>query len=203
MKNNSPQLPLTLSLSPGFLLLLSAVYFFCPPGTLGAYLLAVLPHELGHVAAISASGQRITGLHFRASGLSLDYFSHSGPGWGVLAALSGPALGLLCCFLISLVGSLTGCDYLFFCAGLGLLLNCFNLLPVLPLDGGVAVSLLLKERFSADMAERLMLLLSLLTAVLLLSLGIVFLVRSGSLSCLSAGIWVLCLTICKKSCPCK
>lgn len=94
-------------------------------------LLPAAAHELGHILALVLLGQRITGLTFEAQGLCIRYQGICSPSDHILAALAGPLGGAL----YALVG-FCGAAWLKQSAGLSLLFTAFNLLPILPLDGG-------------------------------------------------------------------
>jgi len=51
-----------------------------------------------------------------------------------------PVLGTLACVAVALVGALGGGDFWYALAFTGFLLNLFNLLPIVPLDGGRAMA---------------------------------------------------------------
>ena len=54
--------------------------------------------------------------------------------------LAGPILGSIGAALVAVVGELTGSDLLIALAYFGFFINLFNLLPVVPLDGGRAAA---------------------------------------------------------------
>ena len=54
--------------------------------------------------------------------------------------LAGPILGSLAAAAVAVVGELTGSEMLIALAYVGFLVNLFNLLPVVPLDGGRAMA---------------------------------------------------------------
>lgn len=95
-------------------------------------------HELGHYLAMRAFkygnvrmffiplfGAAVSGRHFNA------------PGWKkVVVSLLGPLPGIVVGAVLGLVGYLLDEPLLFEIALLMLILNGFNLLPILPLDGG-------------------------------------------------------------------
>ncbi len=195
--------PFTIALSPGIILLLGAIYFFCAPGTVTAYLIAILPHELGHIIALRMFGLYPTRLNVRAGGCSLDYCGDTGLAGGLVSALAGPVLGLIFSFCLSLAGNQLKSEYLCFCAGLGFLLNCFNLLPILPLDGWRAVKLIMERLLPFPAARRCLFMVSVITGAIVFGLGCYIFAKSGSVWCLSAGIWATCLVLMQKSRPCK
>ena len=120
------------SVTTGFWVLL-AILFYLDEGLdlLGWGLLACGCHELGHLIAVRALGGRISRLRLTVVGaeLSLDPELPLSYGRECLAALAGPLANL---FLAGL--AMRG--RLFRLAGLSLGQGLFNLLPILPLDGG-------------------------------------------------------------------
>ncbi len=100
---------------------------------------AAVCHELGHLLAAWAMSLPVEELTLSAVGAELRI--RRGCAWpGELAlTLAGPGVNLLlalgCCRLAGETGQLF--------AGVNIVLACFNLLPVPPLDGGQAVRLIL------------------------------------------------------------
>ncbi|MCD7769143.1 MAG: hypothetical protein LUH36_03360 [Oscillospiraceae bacterium] len=123
---------LGLTVSPGFLLLGAALYYMGGWPAAAAFLAAGLAHELGHLTALFLAGAAVRGVRITACGPVIDY---SGvltrrQEAGIIAA--GPVAGLLfavCCFI-------TDIPFLRYAGAIALLGTAFNLLPVLPMDGG-------------------------------------------------------------------
>ncbi|CAH0990933.1 hypothetical protein SIN8267_01034 [Sinobacterium norvegicum] len=95
-------------------------------------------HEYGHIRAMKYFGMRTKGIYLVPflGGLAVSDEKISSRWQDVTISLMGPVFGLLMAFICLLVYWLT--DNIFF-AGLSAfsaLLNLFNLLPILPLDGG-------------------------------------------------------------------
>jgi Zn-dependent protease len=99
-------------------------------------------HEMGHVIQLRREGIRASTPMFIPF-LGAAIFSRS-LGDNALAearvGLAGPVLGSLGAAAVAIVGALTGSDLLLALAYVGFLINLFNLLPVLPLDGGRAMA---------------------------------------------------------------
>ncbi len=115
-----------------------AVFFGWKLGVV--FVLLMLMHEIGHIVAMRAYGLRA----------SLPYFI---PGFGAFVtqqsaspgrladaviALGGPIIGSLAAGVCYIYGAATNEPFWIAAAHLGLLLNLFQLIPVLPLDGGRA-----------------------------------------------------------------
>lgn len=141
-----------IQISPGFVALLSASAYFGSMGLLGALLTAATAHELGHVAAAWCTGRRVNRLSLTGLGAELTLKGESISASFVqdlILSLSGPAVNLLLAAVLAAAGR---CPLLL---GANLLLGCFNLLPVSPLDGGCALFALLAWLTSLEWADRL------------------------------------------------
>jgi Zn-dependent protease len=66
--------------------------------------------------------------------------------------LAGPILGTIGAAAVAVVGELTGSSLLIALAYVGFFLNLFNLLPVVPLDGGRAMAAMARGCGSAASA---------------------------------------------------
>lgn len=132
-----------ISLSPGALLVFAIVLFFDTSGTVSALVPAAAAHELGHISALLCFGARIQRLRLEIFGLRLDYRGRLSGKREIIAAASGPIAGLayfgICMIPAGRFFTLSGMISLF--------LSLFNLLPILPLDGGrISVLVLGKSR---------------------------------------------------------
>lgn len=131
--------PCKVRLTGGFVLL--AAWFVLANGwePLGTVLCAAAVHELGHWIVLRRLGAAVTGFRLSALGAVLETDSSRLSYGGELAAvLAGPAANLLAAL------ALRALDAGRWPAAMGanLLLCAFNLLPILPLDGGRALYLL-------------------------------------------------------------
>lgn len=173
----SPAPDFRIEIGSGFLLLCALIIFFSGPGFLPALLIAAFFHELGHLLAMLFFGAFPTRLRLGASGFRIDYSGGISPLQEMLTALAGPALGLIFSFFCALTGSLLERDFLLLCAGLGFLLNAFNLLPILPLDGGRLMGFTLVSVLGNRRGGSLSFGLSRLFALALCLLGLLLLIR--------------------------
>ena len=110
-------------------------------------------HEFGHLLAFRLIGQpwgRMVFLPFLGA-LAVPRYSFADDGQHVFAALMGPAFGLAAALpgLICLAQGIPPPHALASLAFVAALLNLFNLLPVPPLDGGLATRALARRLFGA------------------------------------------------------
>ena len=99
-------------------------------------------HEMGHVIALRREGIKASapmfvpflGALITAKSLGENALAEARVG------LAGPILGSLAAAVVAVIAVLTGSDMLLALAYVGFLLNLFNLLPVVPLDGGRAMA---------------------------------------------------------------
>jgi len=148
--------------------------------------LPVAAHELSHAAALRLLDQRITGLTLDARGLCIGYDGTCSPVGHILAALAGPLGGAL----YALVG-LTNVPWLKQSACLSLLLTAFNLLPLMPLDGGRVFCRLCVLALGETRGERLCRTVSAALLTLLLLGGVILAAWKKSTAPLAAAIWLL------------
>ena len=106
------------------------------------FVVLMLIHEMGHVIALRREGIRASAPMFipfmgavvGARSLGDNALAEARVG------LAGPVLGSLAAGAVALAGGLANSDFLLALGYTGLLLNLFNLLPVVPLDGGRAMA---------------------------------------------------------------
>lgn len=173
--------------SPGFLLLLGTLFWLDEGiGLLPWGLLSCLIHEAGHIGVGVSLGGGVKEFSLTAVGaeLSITYGAPLTYGQDSLVALAGPAANLLAGGLFTALGwSLA--------AALSLAVGVFNLLPILPLDGGRVVYGLLAGRLDPDWAERLMIALSGCLVGLLVGIGAIAAIHFANISLLVTAVWLL------------
>lgn len=118
-----------LDVGPGWVAMMCAFYYINPAGCFLPFCAAIVVHELGHVIALRACGIPIYGLRLNLGGAVLDT-APMDCCREMICALAGPAVNLLC---------IPVCRWFPTFAMFSLCLAVFNLLPVLPLDGGRAL----------------------------------------------------------------
>ena len=165
-------------ISAGAILLFALMYFFDGSGVVSAVVPAAIIHELGHLLALRLCGRRLTAISISLTGVRMDYAPQIGGFRAVICFLSGPLAGILYAFaaptLCGAFGRMSGAA--------SFLLSVFNLLPILPLDGGRIVSELLPERQTRRISR--------IAALLLLAGGTAIFVRFSSFALLFMGAWL-------------
>ena len=172
------------------LAVLAAVYCFSvrSPLELPALLLPILVHELAHMAALLLLGLRIRGLRLEPQGLCIRYAGDR-PDWAHAAAsLAGPLGGFVYALLVRRCAQ----DWLRLSADVSLLFSLFNLLPLMPLDGGRAFLLLCRAALG-EAGERLFFRVSRALLALLLLFGVYAAAANLGSAPLLAALWLLLL----------
>lgn len=176
-----------LIIRPGFVALLCGCAYFGSAGLLTVYLLSAALHELGHAAAARALGLHLKRLTLSAAGAELELREQETSfRQDFLLCLSGPVANLAAAAICAVLRRFP----LFL--GANLLLGCFNLLPVLPLDGGNALFALLSWATDVDRAFQVLCIVSLGAVFVLTAFGLAILtVPDGKPWLALLGIWLL------------
>lgn len=156
-----------------FWLLLALALVVSPLTVVAAILSAAALHELGHLAALRYYGVRVRALRLTALGAALDAPSLARLSYPreLIVTLSGVAVNFLCAALLAALARQTGWEGAYLFAGAHLVLAAFNLLPISPLDGARALSLLLAWSLGPMAAERVGTAVSLFFSLVLCALG--------------------------------
>lgn len=176
------------TIRPGFVALLCGCAYFGSGTLLLVFLAAAALHEAAHLIAAKAMGLEVDRLVLSLLGAEIHLSEGCGASFlqDVALCLSGPlanlAAGAAC--------ALSGRFPLFL--GANLLLGCFNLLPVLPLDGGGALFALASQLTDWDRAERIVGWLSRGFSLAVVLCGLAVLRMENGKPCLLAlGLWLL------------
>lgn len=169
------------TISPGFPLLLLLFALLGEETVLAALLTAAACHELGHYLALRLCGVPVTGLRLTAFGARMDTAGRQRLSYGreLVTVLAGPGANALCAvFTAALTAAFSwreGDVY----TGAHVILGGFNLLPIVPLDGGRAVGLVLSFFLGPAGGERLCRWVSLVALAGVLAAAAWVVVRSG------------------------
>jgi len=108
------------------------------------FVLLILVHELGHVLELRRQGVKASApLFIPFLGAVIGMRELPDDAWKeAKVALAGPILGSLGAAVFWIAGEATGSDLLVALAFVGFFLNLFNLIPIVPLDGGRAAGAL-------------------------------------------------------------
>jgi Zn-dependent protease len=108
------------------------------------FVLLVLVHELGHVVELRRQGVPASApLFIPFLGAVIGMRELPDDAWKeARVALAGPILGSVGAAALWIAGEAAGSDLLIALAFVGFFLNLFNLIPIVPLDGGRAVAAL-------------------------------------------------------------
>ena len=152
--------------------------------------LAAALHELGHLLMMRCFHIRLQSVSVRFFDVLIKADSPAGSRDDLLITLGGPAANLLFAAL-----SIPISRNLFYA---NLALGCFNLLPVMSLDGGHLLYLLLSRRFLPKTCTVIIKVISFLLLLPLLTAGLVILLRSGyNYSLLAVSLYLLAIFIFK------
>jgi Zn-dependent protease len=108
------------------------------------FVLLIFVHEMGHVIELRRQGVRASApmfIPFLGAFVSMREMPRNAY-QEALSGLAGPYLGTAACIVVALWGHSTGSNFLLQLSAVGFLINLFNLLPMLPLDGGRAAGAL-------------------------------------------------------------
>lgn len=101
------------------------------------FVLLILVHELGHVAAIRAYGMKASlPMFIPFLGAFVAHGKAPSARAEAIIALAGPAIGGLGALACLIAGLNTGQPYWYALASVMFLINLFNMVPIPPLDGG-------------------------------------------------------------------
>ena len=179
------------SVSAGAILLGALIYCTASFSELAAILTPVIVHELGHIVVLRLYGLRIRRISADLRGLCIEYGGLCTPSGHIVSALAGPAAGLAYAFAASCVSQKVSNETLTLSAGVSLLLSLFNLLPIVPLDGGRVFSVAASELLGGRRGDALTKAVGLaLSAALLLS-GIYLMWKGEGTALTLAALWLL------------
>ena len=167
------------------------IYYAVSIETAIAIALPVAVHESAHIIVLRFLGLKVKRVRAELTGLCIDYCGFAEPLAHIAAAFAGPAGGFLYAYAASLIARETGCAWMELSAGISLLLSVFNLLPVLPLDGGRILLGLMTMLLGAQAGESVTRKISYAITAVLLIAGTVLAFNNGSKAPAAAAIWLM------------
>ncbi len=134
-----------LQIFPDFYIFLAVSLVLLPLQWLGAWLLALVIHELCHYICLKVCGVRVYSVAVSCKGIFMrtDSISY---GKEALCAYAGPIGALLVLLFARYVPRTAICT---------LLLSSYNLLPLYPMDGGRGLHSVLRKLFAEETADRI------------------------------------------------
>ena len=163
---------------------LTILLLLVPLPWLTAWLAAVCIHELGHFAAVWICGGRVEELTISIDGF-LIRSSPMGDVKRVICTLCGPLIGLLPIVIRSNFPRVAICAWI---------LTAYNLLPILPLDGGHILQILMADNRWFWRIQALF-----MAAIVILSIYAFALLKIGPFPLIVTGI----LLLKRRKTPCK
>lgn len=134
-----------------FFAMMAFVTLFTGLSDTGWIFLFVLLHECGHLVLLLHTHAPLA--RVRISGLGIEIALQPGkhllPKQGAWVALAGPSVNLLLAW-----GSWLLCGPESAACRLNMILGLFHLLPIVPLDGGLALKALLSTKLTPGLADR-------------------------------------------------
>ena len=180
-----------LSLSAAAAFLLLCLYYRGGFMLLPIVTIPVAVHELSHILALRLLGQRITGILPDAWGLCICYDGPCSAAGHILAALAGPVGGAAYAVIASFFTGASGGEWIHHSVGMSMLLTAYNLLPIMPLDGGRILFILCAEYLGMERGTALFGMVSGVFLALLLTGSAALVVLKKTTIPLAAAIWLL------------
>lgn len=177
------------TVQPSFLIFWTILCLLDTQGLMLYFLPAAILHELGHFACLYALGGHAEELELNGAGAKIEMVLNGGYRADILTSASGPLANLLC-------ACLCGCFRWEMSAGAHLILGLFNLLPILPLDGGRIAAALLEASPLGWRAQEYMLRWSQGCSIVLFFVGVYFIMVTNNPALLFVGGY-LTLNTCK------
>ncbi len=158
-----------------------------------ALVLSVLVHELGHIFMIFALGLKIKNIRFELSGLCIDYAGLNTFLKELLVSLAGPISGIVFFVFAAYSENFSATALLELSAQLSLLYSVFNLLPVIPLDGGRILLCLSEKLLGGSSGEALYKKVSGFFCVILFVIGLICCLNGEGNGLFAASLWLILL----------
>ena len=160
---------------------------FVPLGHFLSFVLAILVHEAGHIAAMYLFGFKPKGIKIEISGFCIDYSGLGTENSDLYIALSGPLMGLIYCWAVKF----SAVEILRISAQLSFLYSCVNMLPVKPLDGWRVFNGLFSIWFEKSRGDALIGKISIGLCCMLFLLGLVYAAKGEGSALLAFSFWLM------------
>ena len=154
----------------------------------------IIAHELGHIGVALISGAKIYNLRILPIGLNAEIDdSRCSKCSKIYIYMAGPCINIIFAILIYIIGA---CHFVSKGLTLGVHINMwlafFNLLPILPLDGGKIAMEMLAERFGIFRASKKIRIFTIFLSIIIICLGLVVFKQSiYNASLVLVGIYIL------------
>lgn len=166
-------------------------------GLMSASLFAVVSHEIGHLLTMKYIGCAPRSVKFTASGVLICGTSYCSVKDNVVIALSGPIVNFVFALSFYCFNLIIDSRLVLVYSAVSLLVGLVNMLPIKGLDGGTICFAVLNA-VCTEKAAFLFKLVSLLTAFVMITLGIiVFVTNFSNPSLLLLGLYLIILNIIK------
>ena len=144
-----PERECRVQVTAGAALFYPLLFFLDTEGFFPVLLPGIVFHELGHLLALRAFGGRLLLLRLEAAGLYMDTTPFISRRQALFCIAAGPFAGLLWAALSLLSGTAWGVRS----AAASLVINSFNLLPAIPLDGGEILYILTDSKTATQICS--------------------------------------------------
>lgn len=153
-----------ISVTPGFCIAMAICLCILPLKWIVCWFLAVTVHELCHCAAAIACGTEIQSVSVSFFGAQI--VARPNTAWKeIVCSLAGPIGGLLLLFLHRIMPITALCAFVH---------AAYNLLPLKHLDGGSAISALMRMIFKKERADSMSKFIDKATRIILFGIGLYF-----------------------------
>ena len=187
-----------IEISVPFAVMIAFLLIMDKTGLMSASLLAVVCHEVGHLAAMKVLKCSPCSIKLSAAGILISGSSYCTAKENILVSLSGPFANIITFALFFALGKFTGVFYLIVISAVQLIVGLMNLLPIIGLDGGTVLYILLSKskRINARLVAYLI---SVFTAFVVTVLGAAVAIKNvGNPSLLLLGVYLIILNIIKR-----
>ena len=175
-----------------FFAMLTLIFAFDKRAVALVTVVSVALHEMGHIVALLGMGIcpdeicfGIFGIRIRNCDCRLNYRQE------LIAVLCGPLVNVALTLAFFVLYRIFLCDVLMVIFAVNFSVAVFNLLPILPLDGGRLLHIMLMKMMSCEAAQRIMTGVGAVTASIVLLAGAVLVVRTGAnVSLLATGVYL-------------